>query len=37
MLTPEQIMNSQIQKNELPKASQKAADLLDGGVALLGL
>jgi len=34
MLTQDQIMNNQIQKNELAIANQKAASLLDGGVAL---
>ena len=34
MLTPEQIMNNQIQKNEQPAANEKASNLIEGGIAL---
>jgi hypothetical protein len=34
MLTPEQIMNNQIQKNGLFEAMKKAAELMEGGVAV---
>ena len=34
MLTPEQIMNNQIQKNGLPEAMKKAAEVVEGGVAI---
>lgn len=34
MLTPEQIMNNQIQKNELQNAMAKAATLIEDGVAV---